>query len=144
MDRRMKHGSVHEHDMAGDFLDLQVRPELLLALRQDRVDLVQPLGVTVANIKKGNAIYEGVHPHDLIDGQLADDVLVDGVLVVAADADLQVPDVVIQVRPDDRRAELAVLAHENLQSIHKNANLAWSIIRRLLESPPDGSQICLP
>ena len=43
-------------------------------------------------------------PQNLIDGQLADDVLVASIFVVAADADLQVPDVIVQVRPGDRSA----------------------------------------
>src|SRR6185312_12669856 len=115
MDRWMKHGTVHEHDVARDLLDLQVGPERLLALRQDAVDLVQTLGVAVADFKQGNAVHEGVHPHNLIDSQLADDVLVEGVFAVTADADLQVPDIIVQVRPGDRGAELAVQAHERLQ-----------------------------
>jgi len=54
---------------------------------------MQALGVAVADVKQGHAVYEGVHPQDLIDGQLAHDVLVEGVLVVAANTDLQVPHV---------------------------------------------------
>src|SRR5262249_61359263 len=78
-------------------------------------DLVQALGVAVADFKQGNAVHQGVHPLNLIDGKLAHDVLVEAVLVVAADADLQVPDVVVQVRPGDRATELAVQAHGSLQ-----------------------------
>ena len=115
MDRRMKHRPVHEHDVARDLLDFQVGPKFLLAIRQYRVDLVQTLGVAVADFKQGHAVHEGVHPHNLIDGELADDVLVEGVLVVAADADLQVPDVIVQVRPGDRGAKFAVQSHESLQ-----------------------------
>lgn len=48
MDRGMKHGPVDEHDVARDLVDFQVGPELLLAFRQDRVDIVQALGVTIA------------------------------------------------------------------------------------------------
>jgi hypothetical protein len=115
MDRRMKHGRVHEHDVIRDLFNFQIGPELLLALRQDGVDVVQALGVAVADVKQGNAIYKGVHPQNLIDGQLADDVLVVGVLVVTGDVDLQVSDVIIQVCLGDRGAELAVQSHESLR-----------------------------
>ena len=111
MDRGMKHGPVHEHDVARNLIDLQVGPELLLALRQYGVDLVQTLGVAVADVKQGNAVYEGVHPQNLIDGQLADDVLVVGVLVVAADTDRQMPDVIVQVRPGDPGTRFSVQSH---------------------------------
>jgi hypothetical protein len=84
------------------------------------------LGVAVADVEQRYTVYESVHPQNLIDGQLADDVLVEAVLVVAADADLQVPDVIVQVRAGNRGAELAVQAHQNLQR---------------LESLTDGPQI---
>jgi hypothetical protein len=38
------------------------------------VDFVQALGVTVANVKQGNAVYEGVCPQNLVHRQLADDI----------------------------------------------------------------------
>src|SRR5437899_1046058 len=53
----LKNGPVDEHDVARDLLDLQVGPELLLAFRQYRVNLVQALGVAVADFKRGNAVH---------------------------------------------------------------------------------------
>jgi hypothetical protein len=77
------------------------------------VEFVHPLGVVVANLEQRHAVRLGVGPENLIQRQLANDVLTQTVLVIAGYGDFQVANVVAQVRPAHGGAVLHVEAHRS-------------------------------
>jgi hypothetical protein len=97
--------------VARGFPDLQVGPESVVAVGQDNVGIVKPLGVVVANLKQGHAIGEGIVPENLIHRQLADKVRFGTVFVITLDADDQVTDVIIYPCSANRRREVAMQPH---------------------------------
>src|SRR5690242_8155569 len=75
------------------------------------------LGVIVADVKQRYTVRDSICPEKLVHRQLADDVLVQGVLIVAADTELQVPEVIVQLRASNRGAKLAVQSHARLPTV---------------------------
>lgn len=108
VNRRVEDRSVQESDVVHNLVDLQVGSEFLLNIGQDYVDFMQALRIVVANLEEGFAVHDGVAPEDLVHRQPAHDVLIQDFLVVAADGDFHVPDVIDQVGTGDWRGELAV------------------------------------
>jgi hypothetical protein len=90
------------------FLDLQVGPESVVAVGQNDVGLMQTLRIIIADVEQRHAIGECIAPENLIHRQLADEVGVGTMFVMALDADDQVPDIIIFFVSENRRREFAV------------------------------------
>src|SRR4051812_17874510 len=89
----MQHDPIHEDDVIDHFECLQVGPNLSLLVGQRPIDLVQALGVAIADLEQRLAVDLGVCPEDLGGQKSSHDEFLPQ-LVECQNADFQLSDVI--------------------------------------------------